>query len=234
MTEPEPTESPLHGYRGEMTSPPTGVRPRGVSVAISREAGARGETIAAAVGRLLGWQVFTAEMLDFLTQDERAREEMSADLPDSARRWIEVEVAALGRARKLDVTSALGLAARLALTLAARGDAVIVGRGAGFVLPAATTVHVRLVAPLPQRVAYFAQWQRLTDAEAEREVRARDHKRAEFLAAIAGRDPADPTAYDLVLNSARLGADGCAELIARAARVKLGTAGLPPSAPDPA
>ena len=106
------------------------------------------------------------------------------------------------------------------LILAARGEAVLVGRGAGFVLPTATTVHVRVVAPVGQRVAYLSQWMRLTEPEAAAEVRARDRKRAEFLAALADGDPNDPTAYDLLLNSDRLGVEACAELISQAVRAK--------------
>lgn len=217
--------SPLHGYRGELTPPPTAVRPNGVTIAVSRQTGSRGGTIAHAAGRLLGWQVFTQEMLDFLTQDERARDELVADLPAPARLWIEVETASLAIARKLDLASELGAAARLALTLAARGEVVVIGRGVGFLLPAATTVHARVVAPLLQRVAYFGQWQRLTDVEAEREVRNRDHRRAEFLAAMSGRDPAEPAGYDMVLNSDRLGVEGCAQQIVHAAREKIAAAG---------
>jgi hypothetical protein len=67
------------------------------------------------------------------------------------------------------------------LTVAARGDAVLVGRGAGFVLPAESTVHVRIVAPLDERIAYMAQWLRLTKDEATEEVRTRDGRRAAFL-----------------------------------------------------
>ena len=43
---------------------------------------------------------------------------------------------------------------RLVLTVAARGDVVIVGRGAGYVLPAETTLHARVVAPFESRVSH--------------------------------------------------------------------------------
>ena len=108
----------------------------------------------------------------------------------------------------------------LVLAVAARGDAVIVGRGAGFLLPAETTVHVRVVAPLESRVAYLAQSLRLTREEAAAEVRARDDRRAEFLQATIGRDPADPTGYDAVVNADRLGIEGAAQFIGWAVRTK--------------
>jgi cytidylate kinase len=217
---PEAPTPPLHGYRGAPTPPPAVLRPRGLTVAVSREAGARGGTIAVAVGRVLGWQVYDHELLDFLARDEAARGELLADVPASARQWAEAELAKFARARELAAGSDAVAVARFVLTLAARGEAVLVGRGAGFLLPPATTVHVRVVAPIEERVAYLGQWLRLTEAEAAAEVRRRDRKRAEFLAALTDRNPDDPTCYDLVVNSGRLGLEASAELIAQAVRAK--------------
>ena len=70
---------------------------------------------------------------------------------------------------------------------------------------------------------------RLTPAEAEIEVAVRDRVRGALQIALVGSDPDDPTQYDLLLNSGRLGEAECAELIARAVRVKQ----LLPDAADP-
>jgi cytidylate kinase len=211
---------PLHGYRGAATPPPMVMRPCGLSVAISREAGSRGGSIASAVGRLLGWQVYPPEMLDFLARDDAARGGLVAELPDFARQWAEMEFARLATARKLAPKSDAAAVVWVVLALAAKGEAVLVGRGAGFVLPPATTVHVRVVAPVAQRVAYLSQWLRLTEPEAVAEVRNRDRQRTQFLATLTDEDVADPVRYDLVVNSARLGLETAAELIAAAARRK--------------
>ena len=214
------TQPPLHGYRGAMTPPPPAQRPRGFTVAISREAGSRGGTIAAAVGHILGWQVFTQEMLDFLAHDESARSEVLEDLPPASREWAELELTRATRGRELASRSDAVAVARLVFALAARGEVVVVGRGAGFLLPPESTVHVRVVAPLSQRVAYMGQWLRLTESESAAEVTRRDRKRNELLATLSNRDVADPTAYDLVVNAGRLGIAACAELIAQAVRAK--------------
>jgi cytidylate kinase len=115
---------------------------------------------------------------------------------------------------------------RLLLAVAARGDAVIVGRGAGYLLPAETTLHVRIVAPLEARIAYFAQWLRLTRDEAEEEVRVRDGQRTEYLQSILGRNPADAIGYDIVVNAGRLGVEAAAQFIGWAVRTKQNVAEL--------
>jgi cytidylate kinase len=189
-------------------------------VAISREAGARGGTIARKVGELLGWQVFDHDTLDYLTQNETARAQLLADLPETALAWAEAHLTRLRREQKLQLDPDTAAMTRLLLTVAARGDVVIVGRGAGYLLPAETTIHIRVVAPLESRVTYFAQWLRLSRAEAAAEVEARDQRRAKFLARTLGRDVNDPTGYDVIVNSGRLGVEAAAQFIGWAVRTK--------------
>lgn len=208
---------PAHGYRGELepTNPLT--RPSGLTVAISRQAGARGGTIARKVGELLGWQVFDNETLDYLVENDSARAQFLSDIPDAAKAWAAKHLAS--RQARLSADPATMAMIELLLAVAARGDVVIVGRGAGYLLPIETTIHVRVVAPLESRVAYFAQWLRLSRDEATVEVRARDERRAQFLATLGG-DPSDPTGYDLIVNVDRLGIEGTAQFIGWAVRTK--------------
>lgn len=228
MTVADPA-APLHGFRGDAGAPEP--KPRGLTVAISREAGARGTTIARKVAEILDWQLFTSETLDYLTHDDTARAQLLADVTPEGRAWADARLDHLLHARGL-AADVLPLV-RLVLAVAARGSAVIVGRGAGFVLPPETTLHARIVAPPEVRVAYMAQALRLTRPEAAEEVRARDERRARFLDAALALDPADPTAYDVVANSDRLGAEGAAQFLGWAVRTKQMFAELSGPAADP-
>jgi hypothetical protein len=209
--------SPMHGYRGETPAAADGHFPTGLTIALSRESGGRGGSIARRVGRKLGWQVVDQELLEFLTQDEQAFQE----LPDLAREWAEERLDQLLRARVLGNEPGVVALARAVLLLGSVGEVVIIGRGAGYILPPAATLHVRVIAPESDRIAYMSQWLRLTADEAAEEVRRRDGRRAEFLAAQIGCAADDPSPYDFVLNSSRMGEEASAELIAQAARGKL-------------
>jgi cytidylate kinase len=227
------TGPPLHGYRGE--NPPAGklVRPRGLTVAVSREAGARGASVAQKVAELLGWQVFDQELLDYLIQNDTARGQLLADLPAGAREWADAHLAKLQHDRRVTADPLTAEMVRLVLVVAARGDAVVVGRGAGYVLPAETTLHVRVVAPFESRVSYLAQSMRMTREEAAAEVRARDEKRSQFVSRTLSRDPADLYAYDVVVNTTRLGVEGAAQFVQWALRTKQLMAELAEPAEDP-
>src|SRR3954453_3135316 len=89
---------PLHGYRGEAAPAAADRGPSGLTIALSREAGARGGSIARRAGRKLGWQVVDQELLEFLTQDEQAFQE----LPAAAREWADERLDQLLRARVLN------------------------------------------------------------------------------------------------------------------------------------
>lgn len=215
----EVVQAPVHGFRGDAPATPL-ARPLGLTVAVSREAGARGAEVARRVADVLAWQVFDHDTLDFLVQNDTARAQLLADVPAEARAWADAQLDHLRRDHHLNADPDALPLIRLVLTVAARGNAVVVGRAAGFMLPPETTVHVRVVAPADARVAYVAQEQRLTRPEAAEEVRARDARRAAFLDQTLGRDPSDPTAYDLVVNSERLGVEGAAQFIGWAVRTK--------------
>ncbi len=215
----EPTDAPVHGFRGEMDATQL-TRPRGLTVAVSRQAGARGTTIARKVAEILDWQLFDHDTLDYLAQNETARAQLLAEVPADAQNWAETQLAYLQHDRGLNVEGESLELVRILLSVAARGNAIIVGRAAGFMLPPETTIHVRIIATFEARVAYLAQELRLTRPEAVEEVRARDERRARFLDQALACDPAELSAYDVVVNSDRLGVEAAAQFIGWAVRTK--------------
>lgn len=227
------TEPPAHGFRGDAGDGPN-AGPRGLVVAVSREAGARGTTLARKVGELLGWQVFDQDALDYLQMNDAGRDQLLAEVPAAAVAWADAHLARLRRVGRLDADADTAALYRLLFAVAARGDAVIVGRAAGHVLPVASTLHVRVVAPVETRVGYLAQTLRLTRDEAAAEVARRDERRAEVVSRTVFKDAADPAGYDLVVNPARLGLEAAAQLVGWAVRVKQQFAELAAPAPDAA
>ena len=214
--------SPLHGFQGDRAPLPARLKlPASLTVAVSREAGSRGSSIGSRAGQKLGWQVYNQELLEYIAQEGVFRQDIVNNLsagrghlggraPAGTAAGTEPEPAPLADQPGADRPG-----------LGAQGDAVLIGRGAGCILPRSSTLHVRLVAPLPDRIAYMSQWLRLTMEEAAEQVRVRDHRRAEFINTHFHRQPDDCYQYDLLLNTSLLGEELCAELIAQAARAKL-------------
>ena len=191
-------------------------------MALSREAGSRGGSIGRRLARKLGWQVYDQELLEYISQEGTFRQEVLDNLLPAASVWVEEQFQRLLKEQNLSRNPTILELARMVLSLGAQGEVILLGRGAGCILPPASTLHVRVVAPLEDRIAYMSQWLRLTEAEAAEQVRKRDHRRGDFINTHFHRKPSDVHQYDLVLNSSSLGEDACAELIVQAAKAKLG------------
>jgi hypothetical protein len=218
----ETRESPRHGFQGDrLLRPAAPLIPASLTIAISREAGSRGGSIARRAGRKLGWQVYDQELLEYIAQEGAFRQSLTENLPVAATDWIEEHLGLLLREQNLSRHPSILSLARIVLALGAQGEVLLIGRGAGCILPRDSTLHVRIMAPLPDRIAYMSQWLRLTVAEAEEQVRVRDHRRAEFVSTHFHRQPSEVYQYDLLLNSSLLGEELCADLIAQATRAKL-------------
>jgi cytidylate kinase len=106
---------------------------------------------------------------------------------------------------------------------AALEGGVIVGRNGAFILsnwPGA--LHVRLDAPLEQRIARAAQESGIDVKRAAKRQKREDQVRADISIELYGWDPRELDRYDLVVNTGTMDLDTCAEIIVQAARVKAG------------
>jgi cytidylate kinase len=217
----EGSDGPPHGFRGEFSGrSQTPAIPAALSIAVSRQAGARGGTLGKRVARQLGWEVYSQELLEYILREENVRKEMQDRLDSDASAWVEEQLEILQRERNLIQDPDIIELARIILVIGAKGQAVFIGRGAGHLLPHESTLHIRVIAPQADRVAYLAQWLRLTHEEASDLVSSRDQNRKDFLARQFHHDESDLTEYDLVINSQLLGEETCAGLIVRAAQAK--------------
>lgn len=220
--------TPRHGDRGDSRREGPHF-PRTLTVAVSRQSGARGGSIAKRVGRKLGWQVVDQELMEFIAQKGGTDDEISA----AARIWADERLEEMQRQGLLAGGADVLSIARISLTLGAMGEVVMLGRGAGHVLPAASTLHVRIVAPRVDRIAYMSQLLRLTPQEAEYQVDLRDDRRNQYLLDHFSVDASDPIHYDLLLNSSLLGEVLCADMIVYAVRAKLMRDELSDSSAEP-
>jgi cytidylate kinase len=99
------------------------------------------------------------------------------------------------------------------LSIGEHGDSIIVGRGANFLLSPRTTLRVRVVAELADRVTVMARDLNVSDQEAQRHILDADRQRRHYIKEHFHVDLASPLCYDLTLNSSRIPVSQCADLI---------------------
>src|SRR5262249_46263197 len=117
-------ESPRHGFRGDGDDNPPAL-PWGLTIAISREAGARGATIAKRAGVKLGWQVYSQDLLEYIAQEGTFRQDVLDHLPVSAGIWVDEQIKRLLREENISNNPSILDLARMVLSLGAQGQVVL-------------------------------------------------------------------------------------------------------------
>jgi len=118
------------------------------------------------------------------------------------------------------------------LMLEREDNLLIMGRGAAFVLTDPGTLHVRVIAPTPCRVARLVQLRGIARPEAERVLARSDAARARFVQQAFDADINAACHYDLTLNTAELTVEDGAEIIVLAAQRKAARRVVAAETPD--
>jgi hypothetical protein len=202
------------------SSQPAGEKHLHPFIAISREAGAGGELLAGILGARLGWRVFDKELLDFLAEQCRLEKESLELLDETSVTWFDESVLNLVRPSMISQDDYVRRLVRLVVLGLLEGPAVLVGRGAGLVLPRSTGLSVRVVAEPADRIARIRELSSIGEKAARKVASEIDAARHDFVKRHFHSEVADALQYDLTVNTSRLGIEGAAEavLTATAAR----------------
>ena len=109
------------------------------------------------------------------------------------------------------------LTRRVILEMATEGNAVIIGRGAQFLLHnSPRTLHIYIFAPLEQRIANVMEHQHVSHEEAARMVEHRDYEHEAYLRRHYGSHQDRPELYHLLINTGLFPFELAAKLIQEA------------------
>jgi cytidylate kinase len=189
------------------------------NICISREAGAGAGAIARLIGQKLGWKVYDQEFVEAIAH----RMEVSVDevrvLDELAPSVVQDWLLPLREEYYAPQEAYLDHLAKLVEAIGRAGESILVGRGAGFLLPRETTLSVRIVAPMRVRALRLSERMGVSVRTARRAARDLDRRRNHFERTMYRVNSLDPHNYDLLMDSESVGLEIAAELIAHAVRV---------------
>jgi cytidylate kinase len=204
------------------------------TITLSREAGAGGSLVARSVGVRLGWPVYDHELLQRIAQEMGHRATLLESVDERQVSWLRSFLESFSSARAVSDSGFVRHLVEVILALGAQGECILVGRGAGQILPPETTLRVRLVGPVRERIAAVSRRRGISREEAARYVETTDRERVRFVADHFHKDATDPRNYDLVLNSSRLALLECTNLIVETLRrLQSRTAATPSPGSEP-
>jgi hypothetical protein len=194
-------------------------------VTLSREFGAGGARIAGRVAAELGFQLWDQELVTQIARRADVDPQVVRDIDECGRELFERVLSVSLPGARMNSSKYRQLLARTVDELTDRGGAVIVGRGANFLVPAEKALRVRVVSPLKKRVDRYAQASQVDAETAERYVVNKDRERERFVHKLCGEHSADALHYDLVVNTADLSDHSAAQLIISAYHARFGALG---------
>lgn len=200
-------------------------------VTISNEYGTGALAVASRAAELLGYEyvdqqlpVVVAKRLHITPEAVEASEDSQPSLGERFVNSLELatpELAQATAAQPLDEELVAAVAQAVRET-AARGECVIVGRGAYAILGArADVVRVFMHAPREWRVAHVMETTRVTREIAEAELDRVDRARVAYVRQWYGLAFGDMRSYDLCIDTSRLGTERSAATIVAAVRARV-------------
>jgi cytidylate kinase len=189
------------------------------NICISREAGAGGSALARMVGDRLGWKVYDEELIEAIAHRMQVPIDEVRALDEQAPSMVQDWLLPLREEYYAPQEAYLDHLAKLIEAIGRAGESILVGRGAGFMLPRETTLSLRVIAPMKVRAQRLAERMGVSVRTARRAARDLDRRRAQFDRTMHRANPSDPHNFDMVLDTASLSLEIAAEIVVHAAEV---------------
>ena len=193
------------------------------TITLSRQLGSGGDQIAARVSELLNYRLFDksmilqvaadvglseSEIVDFSEDSHTARnffERLFGGSRTVARSRVWVETPGGERQAqdvRLDDQSSVAITQASVQAAFRRGNVIIIGRGGQAILRGRKDVlHVRIVAPIEQRIARLVDEQFTSYDSAAQMIKSHDRASQDYLKHYYDVDWDDPLLYHLVINT---------------------------------
>ncbi len=209
-------------------------------ITISRQFGSGGDEIAGRVCQILQYRIFDKELIAQAMLESGISDQEVIDYSEAnykvrgffdglfgrsrqvgeVRVWTE-DAAGVRTAQAVPLTeeNALALVQKAIKAACEEGNIIVVGRGGQALLQDCPNVlHVRIEAPLEDRMQRVRAQYHLKRRPASEMIEARDEASADYVKRLYNANWADPYLYHLVINTGKVEVDAAARLIVEAAR----------------
>jgi len=222
----------LRSASGVESVPDAGVKSPGPVVTISRQAGARGNSIAVALVEILQknrnipcrhqWTLFNQNLIQHVINEHSLPQSAADYLTEDGGGDVSTMIAEMLGLHP-GVYNTVRSTAESIRRIARAGGAVIVGRGGNIITADIFhSVHVRLVGSEKTRVRHYAEYMDISEDQAAGEVARSDRARKRYLKSHYDANIDDSRHYDLTINTDRFSNEDAAGIIVRALASRFG------------
>lgn len=173
-------------------------------VALSMEPGSAGFRVAQSLAEQLGYDLFHRSIVHAIAASARTSDKIVESLEKDRLSGVQDFISSLINQHYIHPDLYLEHLMKVVATIGKHGRAVVVGRGACFILPPEECFSVRVVAPMAVRIQNVVEAFEAEKEEAKRRILIRESRRRAFVRQSFNQNINDPLHYDLVLNTGRL------------------------------
>lgn len=187
-------------------------------ITISRELGSGGEEVAKELSELMKWKLYDKDILNYMSENLQVHKSVLESVDERTVSWIEDLLMPLFTNKTTQHVEQLTYFKHLMevlLVIAKHGQAIIVGRAAGLVLPRKLGLSVRVTAPFDLRCERYAKKHDKSLKEATGAVKKFDKNQIKFVKSFLNKNILDSKHYDIVCSTEKLTPKSVAKLIWR-------------------
>jgi cytidylate kinase len=181
-------------------------------ITISRLPGAGSMSLAQKLAEDLKIDLFDSAIVEEIAKNSKVSERIVQTLDEQDRSIFDDWINALGDSHMWSYQYLAHLT-RVVSGIAAHGHAIIVGRGASFILPREVCFRILVVAPLQTRINNVMKAFSVSEMEAKRRVARTESDRKAFIRKYFHADMMDPLNYDLVINTENFSIDAATKIV---------------------
>jgi len=175
--------------------------------------GSGGSRVAQLVAKRLGFDWYHQDVVEEIAKSAKIRSAVVNTLEKERRTGVKDFISSLIEDQYIHPDTYLKHLLPVVNTIAKHGRAVIVGRGANFILPPNDIFAVRVIAPLEVRIKNVAMAYRVPSEEAKKRIIHRESRRKAFVRQSFHADISDPNNYDMTINTGKVSIEAAAEAV---------------------
>ena len=176
-------------------------------ITISREPGSGGNILGERLSQQLQFDLFYQEFVHQMAESAHVSVRLLETLDEKGASVLEEWISSLVDKRHLWPDRYLQHLMKIIGTIGKHGRAVIVGRGANFVLPPEKRISLRVISPLETRIRNVSQAFGTAAAEARSRILKTESDRKAFIKKYFNEDIQNPLNYDVIINTEDLSVD---------------------------
>lgn len=189
-------------------------------ITVSREAGSGGRIVAELVAKKLGFKLYHKNLIEMTAKKAKKRKALIAGLDERDRGFMDDLVHSLLNPEYVSEQTFIKSLCEVIISLARKGNCVILGRGGAHITNQYGGLHVRIAAPFLVRAGYTSQYEGYTLYEAKERVKKWDKTRKQYIKQYFGYHSGSSNYYDLVINTTYLSVEQAADIVVAAFKKK--------------